>query len=475
MRILVGPKLSDIVSANSILLINPPAIDTRIPWAEWQQPLGLLQIGTTLKSQGCSVRLIDSLQSDNSKLPKIKVGETKIEEYKIDIWQHGIAPKKISQVLRSWIKEGWSPETILVSSGLSCWWQGVASTITEIKNVTSVPIILGGQYPTAYPEHAIENTKADILAIGQLQNLDYLPTNFGIYAPLQVPNFAAIQAFKRDANGALSSRPIEVILDEITQKCDLGVSSFVWYDEWLLPEHKGAIVKLLDALITRNIKVSGSRISPKMIAPGNFSPRLIDKEIAILLKKANFRFISLHDDLIHTPYKCEYLSSFDDYLECMNALNFAGFPTRNGDIDAAIIVGIPGENIKDVTIRMLQLSSIVGSIHLVPYQYSPGFGEGPVYADWLAKHNGHLDLASLNGKLFPLARIAGAKLESYWELTRLMALLNSKFHSKTHDFLSNSLVSHMVKKSLESQLWNPFNVNIEEAFEAHNDLESRRE
>lgn len=471
MRILVEPKLSDIVSANSVLLINPPAIDTRIPWAERQQPLGLLQIGTALKSKGCNVRLIDSLQTNNSKLPKIKVGETKIEDYRIDIWQHGLAPKKISIILRSWIKDGWFPETILVSSGLSCWWQGVASTITEIKNVTSVPIVLGGQYPTAYPEHARENTRADVLAIGPMQDLDYLPTDFRIYTPLQTPNIAAIQVFTRNANKALSSRPVEEIIDEIKQKCDLGVSSFVWYDEWLLPEHKEAIVKLLEALITRNIKVSGSRISPKMIAPGNFSPRLIDKEIAILLKKANFRFISLHDDVIHTPYECEYLSSLDDYRHCMNALNSAGFPARNGDIDAAIIVGIPGENIKDITNRMLQLSSIVGSIHLVPFQYSPSFGEGPVYSDWLAKHNGHLDLASLNGKLFPLARIAGAKLESYWELTRLMALLNSKFHSKTHDFLGDSLVSHMVKKSLESQLWNPFNVTIEEAFEVHNDME----
>lgn len=463
MRILVNPQLADIVTSASVLLINPPAVDTRIPWASMQQPLGLLQIGSNLISQGSSVRLIDCLQTSNNRLQRLKVGETKIDEYKIDIWQFGLAPKKVTQIIRAWEKDGWMPEAILISSGLSCWWPGVKKIIDEIKSITSVPVILGGQYPTAYPEHAQDNTQADSLVVGQLQNLLNLPSQLDIYSPFPLPKIAAVQFFSVGSSGTLSVRSPDIVSNEIMQKCALGVSTFIWYDEWLLPEHKDGIVQILEAIIAVNPKVNGGRLSPSMIAPGNFSPRLIDKEIATLLKKANFRFISLHDDVIHKPFYREYLSSPDDYHNCMNALRSAGFAERTGEIDAGILIGIPGEAIQDVTRRMIQLSSIIGSVHLIPYQYSPTSSEGAEYTDWIATHNGHLDLAGLNGKLFPLVRLTGAKLESYWELTRLMALLNSKFHSRTHDFLGDGLISRMVKKSLKSELWNPFNISSKES------------
>jgi hypothetical protein len=467
MRILVRPQLADIVSSGSILLINPPAVDTRIPWASMQQPLGLLQIGSSLISQGCSVRLIDCLQTNNNRLARTKVGDIKIDEYKIDIWQFGLAPKKVAQILRSWQKDGWTPEAILISSGLSCWWQGIKTTIDEIKSITSVPVILGGQYPTAYPEHAQDNIQADTLVVGQLQNLSYLPTDLNIYTPFPLPKTAAIHFFSMGGDGNISARPPDVVSDEIIQKCKLGISSFIWYDEWLLPEHKDGIAQILEAIISVNPKVNGGRITPSMIAPGNFSPRLIDKDIASLLKKANFRFISLHDDVIHKPFHRDYLSSLDDYRKCMSALKSAGFAERTGEIDAGMLIGIPGENIEEITRRMIQLSSLIGTIHLIPYQYSPNSSEGSEYTNWIASHNGHLDLAGLNGKLFPLVRIAGAKLESYWELTRLMALLNSKFRNQTHDFLGEGLISQMVKQSLKSELWNPFSVSPVETNEVN--------
>ncbi len=456
MKIIVEPRLSDVVGSGSVLLINAPAIDTRIPWANWQQPLGLLQIGTSLKAQGCSVRLIDCLQMDNNRLSRSKIGEIKTDGYKINLWQFGFSPKKIVQTLLSWREDGWFPQTVLISSGLSCWWQGVKTVIDEIRNIFSGPIVVGGPYPTAYPEHAQKNLQADFVVTGRLRDLQCIPTDFDIYAPLKIPKIAAITFFTRDDTGLLRVRSPEIVSEEIKEKCELGVSSFVWYDEWLLPEHKEGIIQILDAIVTTSPKVRGSRLSPSMIAPGNFSPRLIDVELAMLLMKANFHNISLHDDLIHQPFEKTYLSSLEDYYYCMQALVSAGFSPRYGEVDAALVVGLPGEDLEVLTKRMIQLSSIVGSIHLLPYQYSPNNSESFAYTDWLAKHNGHYDLTSLNGRLFPLARISGAKLSDYWELTRLMALLNSRFHSQTFDFLGDSITSRMVQKSLRSQLWNPF-------------------
>jgi hypothetical protein len=461
-HVLYSPKLDDLNLNNKCLLINAPAVDTRVPWAAWQQPQALLQIGTSLKAQGCDVRLIDSLQTTGSRLPREKVGELKIDGYKINFWQFGLSPKKIGQILRSWIKNNWVPDNILISCGLSCWWKGAAEVIHELKNITTARIILGGQYPSSYPEHAASNSNADLVVAGFLKDFHYLPTDFNIYHPLTKPKFSAIQAFTFSEPNGISPRQADEVVNEIRQKCKLGISSFIWYDEEFLPDQKEGFTKILDLFISADLKVAESRSRPKLIAPGNLSPRLIDNDLAVLLKKAKFSFISLHDDLLHSPNNKNYLSSYDNYRDAIDCLKNAGFPLRNGTIDASIVVGIPGEDVIEATKRMVILSSIVGSIHLVPFQYSPTSKDGIIYTDWLAKHDGHLDLTNLNGKLFPLVRVSGANTENYWELTRLMALLNSKFHSSTPDFLGNSFTAKMVRNSLRSNLWDPFTKIVKE-------------
>jgi len=58
--------------------------------------------------------------------------------------------------------------------------------------------------------------------------------------------------------------------------------------------------------------------------------------------------------------------------------------------------------------------------------------------------------------LFPLTRLLGQPLEEYMELVRLAALLNSKYRSKSFDFLGDKLAARLFRQSLRSQGWNPF-------------------
>lgn len=455
--LLINPDINDILGGQKYLIINAPAVDTRLPWAAWHHPYGPLLIGTELSSRGKDVRFIDALHSSSEgKIPRTKINTFEIDGYKIDNWQFGTPPGKIINILQRWIKEGWSPDVILISCAISYWWPATSDLIHRIKKQYGIPVYLGGGYPTAYPEHAIANTEADFVISGNLTGISCQATDFSLYKPLSHPLISAVRIFASNETGDLVARPKESFVHEILEKAKLGVSKFILFDEWISIDQYQSLKDILASVILSNPRVLGNRLKPLFIAPGNISPKLIDKDLAVLFRDANFRTISFHDDISHGPYDIQYPSTFEDYRNSVAALHGAGYKPRTEQIDAAVLIGLPNENITDLAKRVIELSSIVGSVHLVPYQFTPNNIVGNKYADWLSQHNGHLDLSHLNGKLYPLARLAGAKLEEYWELNRLVALLNSKYHNHTFDFSSDSLVSNMVRNSLNSRLWDPF-------------------
>jgi hypothetical protein len=114
----------------------------------------------------------------------------------------------------------------------------------------------------------------------------------------------------------------------------------------------------------------------KFIVPGNISPRVVNAKVAKYLNKLNFKHIFLHDDVIHSPTKINHLSNWDDYERCLEFLHKAGFKDRTDELGAVILIGLPKENLADLTKHIVRLSSIVGSVHLVPYQYTAGTIEG---------------------------------------------------------------------------------------------------
>src|SRR5271157_1678445 len=130
-------------SPSSILLINAPAFDTRLPWAAWHQPVGLLKIGAWLRDYGYDVRLIDCLQIlGNNRLPKEKKKSISIQNTKIDFWRIGLSPQTVIGTISLWIREGWSPQLILVSVGMSFWWESANELIGALKHTYDFPIVL---------------------------------------------------------------------------------------------------------------------------------------------------------------------------------------------------------------------------------------------------------------------------------------------------------------------------------------------
>lgn len=240
-----------------------------------------------------------------------------------------------------------------------------------------------------------------------------------------------------------------VSIKEIKDKAQLGVREFVFFDEEIRPSDRDAFGKLLDEIAAADLDVH-------FVLAGNASPSLIDRKLARKLRQAHVTQVYLRCDLQFGLGQNLYATSLTEYERCTEALiSTGGFKRREGDLAAMLVVGIPFEDFEVTSERLIRLAHIVGSIILVPFQYVPSLHRGPHF-DRALSQNGSLSPEKFNSKLFSLARLSGKSFEEYMELTRLASLLNSKYHSKTLDFLGQSMTAKMFRESIRNKSWNPF-------------------
>lgn len=454
MKVLESPSLDRLdLPAGPVLLVNTPAVDVRLPWARWQQPLGLLQLGTALQARGHDVRVIDCLQSQrNARLERERVGVTELDGTTINVWRFGQSPALVARRVRAWSNEGWTPSSVLLSCIVSTWWQGIHDVIAELRKVVPGPFLVGGQYVSAYRAHAETHTDADVLVSGSVDEAAEAGRDLRLYRPGHLPAFAGMPFLHRAPGhgGAWVARAAKDVAEEVAAKAALGVTTFAFFDECLEAEHRDALAAALEAIGDLALTKAG------FVVIGNFSPQLIDVKLAVLLRRAKFRQISLYDDYQVTADGVVRAATYDDYARAAQALRQAGFQARTDQLSAAVVAGFPGESLGDVVNRLVRLASTVGSVNLVPYQFTPGKPGAEWFAGLAANLSESGDPATFNAQLYPLARQAGAAIEDYWELTRLSALLNSKHRSQTFDFLSLSLAAQLVRHSLTEGRWDPF-------------------
>ena len=311
-------------------------------------------------------------------------------------------------------------------------------------------------YPTLEPEHAAAHTQADIIVVGSIPEARAESPRLELYGSDRMPRFAGTYLYESqsvtDVNfqNDVAPRPPAEVADEIAHKAELGVTEFAFFDETIWPDRRDHFLEVLEAIIQRGLNV-------RFVALGNISPALIDDAVARKMGQAGYRQVYLKCDVTHYPDGVVYDTPYEVYRTCATTLHReAGFKPRTDQLTAMLLVGNPYEDIEAVTERLIRLASIVGSVNLVQYQYSAGTEAGRMYAPLVGRNNGYLNLTALNCKLYPLARRTGIPYEHYIELTRLAALLNSKYRSRTFDFLGDGIVARAVQASLREQAWDPF-------------------
>ncbi|MCQ3972382.1 MAG: hypothetical protein DPW09_02925 [Anaerolineae bacterium] len=319
------------------------------------------------------------------------------------------------------------------------------------------------------PEHAAQYTNADLIVIGSLPQTTNLPPDLSLYS--NTPYAAGIYFYTNpglylkpgqfNAYTPSSPRPTEEILAEITKKAELGVREFVFFDEEICPDDQKTFGALLDNIADANLKVH-------FVLQGNVSPKMVTPDLAKKMRRARITKVYLRCNLFQGPDgTILYKDDLSDYENCVKALlEYEVVKPRQENLAAMLVVGLPEENLEEISERLIRLAHIVGSVILVPFQYVPGLHQGPRFERVLAQ-NGSFPPEKFNSKLYPLASLSNKPMEEHIELTRLMALLNSKYRSQTFDFLGDSFAAKLFQQSIKSEGWNPFSKAQPISLEAH--------
>lgn len=419
-----------------VLLCSPPVYDTRFPWARFHQPVTLLQLSTLLRRYGCDVRLLDALVTPPDTPPRRRrMRVVQRDGIELNWWRFGRLSSELSAQLFAFKREGWQPDEVYIDGFTTFWWEGVAEVAKLIRyRFPQTRIILSGAYPTLAPDHASQQSGADILALGAITGLAGLPLDLSHYSTPPAFTYLAVGTKERSIDDLIGE-----FLSKVPSKHVSGhVRQVAFADHDVVrrfPEHFRAVLR---TSLDHNCKVS-------FFAPGNVYPRDLveDPELASLLKRAGFKQLVFADDR-HLPRSREAREALlDDYAQAIQYGLAAGYQERNETLVAAVCLGRPGEDPAEVVSFMTTLAHMAGSLIVVPYQPTPD--ECPP----------DLALELHNGKLFPFAEENQMSFREYQDILGLAAVLNSKHRSRTFDFSGDGLISRLVRESLVTESWKP--------------------
>ena len=164
-----------------VLLVNPWIYDFAA-YNLWCYPLGLASIGALLREHGCEVHLLDCLGDAQRGLQNLS-HRPRRDLYGCGQFLKTIVyprPGALAHIPRHYGRYGLPeevveaelagqarPDVILVTSGMTYWYPGVADIIQRLRaRWPGVPIALGGTYATLCPHHARTHSGADLVAPG---------------------------------------------------------------------------------------------------------------------------------------------------------------------------------------------------------------------------------------------------------------------------------------------------------------------
>ncbi len=388
---------NEIFQGKNILLVNPWIYDFAA-YDLWAKPLGLLYIGSLLRTCGCEITFIDCLQAGPS--PRKPGGHGKFVRKTVEkppalaffprnYARYGIDPDEFNNRLKGIPK----PDAILITSLMTYWYTGVIESIRRIKKIyAGIPVLLGGIYATLLPEHASKFSGADIIIQGEgetcvietlcsiwnLQNpcpfdtadLDALSyPAFDLTASPYVciltsrgcPYRCTYCASKIMNKGFRRRDPIKVA-DEIGCWFSKGIRDFAFYDDALLYEPELTAVPLMKEILKRDFRV-------QFHCPNGLHANSISEEVAILMKKSGFRTIRLGLETSDPALQITTGSKVTnpEFVQAVANLHKAGY--ADNDIGVYVLCGMPRQDIRQV-IDTVNFVKATGARPMIA-EYSP--------------------------------------------------------------------------------------------------------
>lgn len=468
------------------LLINPPVYDTQY-WAQWSQPYGLLRIAALLKKHRYKrLELFDFMETPpNGKRKvhqhRINPGESyadrnepsrpvrpyRIEKDREQLHLYNYHFGKTWDEFDDWLEaQGFAtnspPDEIFISAIMTYWWESVRDLTLRLKHrFPRCAIILGGIYPTLVPQHAAQMTAADIVVVGEVEEANDLWTDLSLYeAP---PHYAIItpsrgcpydcaycaQRTINNGRRTVHFRPPEDIVAEMRHKYETyGIREFAFYADSLLWRFEENFQRVLEMIVEEKLPF-------RLHAPEGLDVRLLSQSqrLVDLMKAAGFEKIylpceSIDDQYVRTLNRQHV--RLEHFVQAVRMVEQAGFRTRNLEVNAFVLYGLPEETIDRVVKTILFVSETVGSI--IPMLFTP-VPTTRIFQDYLPyfrQKGWDRDLQMLNGKLYPFLEINEGSVSDYIDLQRLMYTLNAHYRSRSFQIFGDTRVSAAFRENLRN-------------------------
>ncbi len=393
------------------LLIVPPVYDFAL-FDLFLRPLGLLRVGAWLKSAGYRIRLIDALDPGSREMASLtgrrpkrhRNGTGKFYRSPAKLPEGVLSiPRQFSRygldagLLRSAMKSGSRPDVICIGSGMTYWYTGVAECARIASELfPGVPVVVGGVYASLLPEHCESLPGVSMAVRGGLDSeaaagpLGGLLRHHGLPVPAAAPpeepmlhpalwrNGAAAVRLNRgcpcrcdycasrlleplwqagDVEGSISS------LERLHQ--EQGVRNFAFYDDALLVDKERLFLPFLEEVVSRLSGLS-------FWTPNALHLRLLDRETALLMRRAGFRearfgFESDSEDF-HREHGQKYRPA--DAQSAFEALRIAGF--KREEVMLYILGALPGQSFSELVSAVQAARRSGFSVQVAEYSPVPG-------------------------------------------------------------------------------------------------------
>ncbi|HZR00286.1 MAG TPA: radical SAM protein [Chloroflexota bacterium] len=416
--------------ADRVLLVYPPVYDTRLNWAQWQQPSLLLRLARHLRAAGSDVRLIDAVaHRPRERLRRSRVEILDADGQRVHRWRFGPTAAAIAAELRALAKAGWQPDLVYVECQVTPWWEGVAEVVRLVRQrFPAARVVAVGAYARLAPAHARAHAGVDDLLPGLPARIARLAADLTVYP--HVPTHALVSL------GA--DREPEDLVEEVRAKAAKRVHHFAIADHAPASRCRDRFREVLAAL-------RDARLGLNFYALGNIAASdLVDQpDLAELMRAAGYVQICFADDRDQPMTAACDEQIVAAYRVAAERCRAAGFVPRTDALVGGICVGRRGEDLESRARLMTRITGAVGSVIVWPYQPTP--------AECLRD----LPLQLQNGKLFPLRAENGLTYGDYMGLVGLSAILNAKHRDVTFDFLGDGLIPRLFRDSIARSGWEP--------------------
>ena len=380
------------------LLVNPWVYDFKA-FDFWNKPVGLLIVGSVLKSFGIHVTLLDCMdRSSTYYQTKTKTDIFGRGKYTYEIIEkpsvfknvprhykrYGMPEKQFVDIVQG-MKQ---PDIIFVTSMMTYWYPGVFKAIRILKDTfPKIHIVLGGIYATLCTRHAREKSGADFVLEGTAEShLPRLLSKFGYidnsnFKPQQVmPDFSLYDNLSYGV--VLTSRgcpfectycatkilcpgfrvmPKNTVIEQLSYLAQ-RTRNVAFFDDALLFNKE--LPHLLGDITERNLGL-------RLHASNGLHCRFIDEFIADKMHRADFKTMYLSLETVNPDIQKQTGGKVDtdEFIRAVKILKKVGFPSDA--IHTYLLYGMPGQGEEEIVSSINLCKELSVKPHLCEFSPIP--------------------------------------------------------------------------------------------------------